>query len=90
MNKIEKTAKIVARAKLSSTAANYLIALLFIVISVMGGFIYKLATKPPPEIKDSNALKYLNNDLSQTKDDLLEARKEIDELQTRFDKCNCK
>jgi hypothetical protein len=60
---IEQVEKMVEKANLSSKAANWLIAVLFVVVVVLGGFIYELATKPDPEIKESNALQFLNNNL---------------------------
>lgn len=72
---IEQVEAIVEKAKLSSKSANYLIAVLFTVVIAMGGFTYKLSTKPEPKIENNNALLYLNNDLARTKDEILEMRK---------------
>ena len=87
---LEQLENIVEKSKLSSTAANYLIAvLIFIVISLgtlSGTLIYKLVEKPEATIGNNDALKYLNQDLYQAKDDIHYCQKDIDRLEEEIEK----
>jgi len=87
---IDKIESVVEKANLSSKAANYVISVLIMVVSVMGLFVYKLATKPAPEIKESNALQFLNNNDVSQNENILQMRNEINELRVKLDNCKCK
>ena len=86
---IDKIESVVEKAKLSSKTANYLIAVLILVVICLGGFIYELA-KPEPKIETNNDLKFLNETLSVANDNISDLRKENLELREEIKNCKCK
>jgi cytoskeletal protein RodZ len=83
---VEKIEQRIESSDLSRKTLSWMVAILFVVVIGMGGLIYKLAIKPAPEIKESNALQFLNNNDVNQNENILELRKEVDRLQDEIDK----